>query len=130
MISDPVLFLLLRFMIVGMGGTSLDFLITYLLKEKLSTNKYLANSIGFTIGATSNFIFNRIWAFENHSPNVVGQYLVFITISLVGLGILNLSVWLLHEKLHWNFYLSKVSALIVVLLWTFSAHYFITFSMI
>jgi len=130
MISDTVLLLLVKFMIVGMGGTVLDFGITYLLKEKLKINKYLANSIGFTTAATSNFIFNRIWAFDNHSPNIISQYIVFITVSLVGLGILNLSVWFLHDKWKWNFYLSKFVALLVVLLWTFSAHYLITFSMI
>lgn len=128
MLSNPVLIKLLKFMLVGMGGTVLDFAITYLFKEKLKVNKYLANSIGFTMAGTSNYIFNRIWAFESRSSNIVGQYLVFISISLIGLGFLNLSVWFLHEKWKWNFYISKVLALFVVLAWTFSAHYLITFS--
>jgi putative flippase GtrA len=117
-------------MIVGTGGTILDFALTYLLKEKVGINKYLANSIGFTCAATSNYVFNRIWAFESESPNIAGQYLIFVGISLVGLGILNLFLWIFHEKWRWNFYLSKVLALFVVLAWTFLAHYFITFSMI
>jgi hypothetical protein len=48
----------------------------------------------------------------------------------VGLAILNLLLLLMHEKLHWNFYVSKVMSLLAVLLWTFLAHYFITFSLI
>jgi putative flippase GtrA len=117
-------------MLVGTGGTVLDFGITYFFKEKVKINKYLANSIGFTCAATSNYVFNRIWAFNSQSTNVVWQYVIFISISLVGLGILNLFILLMHEKLHWNFYFSKVLSLLVVLVWTFLAHYFITFSLV
>ncbi len=130
MITEEVITKLLRFMLVGMGGTFLDFSTTYLFKEKIQVNKYLANSVGFTLAGTSNYIFNRIWAFKSHSPNVAEQYFVFISISLVGLGILNIAVWLLHEKCNWNFYFAKVLALFIVLVWTFSAHYMITFSLI
>lgn len=130
MITEAVITKLLRFMIVGMGGTLLDFGATFLFKEKIKVNKYLANSIGFTVAGTSNYIFNRIWAFKSHSPHVAEQYLIFISISLAGLGILNIAVWLLHEKWKWNFYFAKVLALFVVLAWTFSAHYLITFSLI
>jgi putative flippase GtrA len=130
MLTDAVIVKLIRFMLVGMGGTLLDFGTTFLLKERIKFNKYLANSIGFLTAGTSNYIFNRIWAFKNDSPQVLEQYLVFISISLVGLGILNLSVWFLHDKWNWNFYVSKVLALFVVLAWTFSAHYLITFSLI
>ena len=117
-------------MLVGMGGTSLDFLITYLLKEKGKWNKYLANSIGFMTAATSNYIFNRIWAFKSQSSQVMAQYLVFVTISLIGLGLMNFLIWVFHEKWKINFYVAKVCALIFVLVWTFSAHYLVTFSRI
>jgi putative flippase GtrA len=117
-------------MLVGTGGTVLDFGITYLFKEKLKLNKYLANSVGFTCAATSNYVFNRIWAFDSQTANIAWQYFIFVSISLVGLAILNLLLLLMHEKLHWNFYVSKVMSLLAVLLWTFLAHYFITFSLI
>jgi putative flippase GtrA len=130
MFLNAVLIKLSKFMLVGMGGTILDFSVTFLLKEKLHINKYIANSAGFLVAATSNYIFNRIWAFESHSSNILGQYLIFISVSLVGLGILNGSVWFMHERWNWNFYFSKTIALFMVLAWTFLAHYFITFSMI
>ena len=130
MLTSAVLVKLAKFMIVGMGGTVLDFATTYLLKEKININKYAANSVGFTLAGTSNYIFNRVWAFQSSSDNVIGQYLVFISISLIGLGILNLSVWFLHERQNWNFYISKVLALFMVLAWTFTAHLLVTFSKI
>lgn len=115
-------------MLIGIGGTSIDFGITYLLKEKVKINKYIANSIGYVSAATSNYIFTRIWAFENTNPDVLTQYLIFVTISLIGLGLMNFFIWIFHEKFKMNFYVSKVVALSMVLIWTFSAHYTITFS--
>ncbi|PKP40802.1 MAG: glycosyl transferase family 2, partial [Bacteroidetes bacterium HGW-Bacteroidetes-13] len=91
-------------------------------------NKYIANSIGYVSAATSNYIFTRIWAFENTNPDVLTQYLIFVTISLIGLGLMNFFIWIFHEKFKMNFYVAKVVALSMVLIWTFSAHYTITFS--
>lgn len=128
MIPEAAIIKLMKFMLIGIGGTAIDFGITYLLKEKVKINKYLANSIGYIIAATSNYIFNRIWAFDSTNPDIIKQYLIFITISLIGLGVLNLFIWIFHEKLKLNFYLAKVITLFIVLIWTFSAHYFVTFS--
>lgn len=128
MITETIIIKLLKFMLIGVGGTIIDFGITYLLIEKAKINKYLANSVGFMFAATSNYIFNRTWAFESRDPNVLDQYMIFTSISLIGLGLLNLIIWILHEKFRINFYVSKVIALLIVLIWTFSAHYFITFS--
>ncbi|PJB11805.1 MAG: glycosyl transferase family 2 [Flavobacteriales bacterium CG_4_9_14_3_um_filter_40_17] len=128
MVSEAIVYKLFKFMLVGIGGTTIDFGITYLLKEKVKINKYIANSIGYLSAATSNYVFTRIWVFESTNPNLSKQYLIFVTISLIGLGLMNLFIWLYHEKFKMNFYIAKVIALIIVLVWTFSAHYTITFS--
>ena len=46
MVSKAVVIKLLKFMLIGIGGTAIDFGVTFLLKEKAKINKYLANSIG------------------------------------------------------------------------------------
>ena len=128
--AEEALIKLLKFTIIGTGGTTLDFGITFYLKEKAKWNQYLANSLGFMLAATSNYIFNRIWAFKSDSDQVLAQYLAFLAISLTGLGVLNLLLWVFNEKCGWNFYFSKILALMVVLVWTFSGHYYFTFSRI
>jgi putative flippase GtrA len=128
MISEAIVYKLIKFMLVGIGGTAIDFGITYLLKEKAKLNKYISNSIGYLSAATSNYIFTRLWAFDNTNPDILTQYLIFVTISLIGLGLMNLFIWIFHEKFKMNFYVAKVIALLMVLVWTFSAHYTITFS--
>jgi putative flippase GtrA len=59
---------------------------------------------------------------------VAREYTEFLVISLVGLGLANLIVWLIHGKGKQNFYLSKLFAIGVVTIWNFFANYYITFA--
>lgn len=117
----------LKFGIVGLSGTAIDFLFTWVCKEKLKWNKFVSNSIGLTIAATSNYILNRIWTFESNSPDVGREYLSFFGISIVGLVLNNLFIYLFHEKLKINFYMAKAFAIALVAIWNFIANYLFTF---
>lgn len=118
----------LKFGLVGFTGLFIDFGITYACKEWLKIQKYISNSIGFTIAATSNYILNRIWTFKSSDPHIAVEYSEFLVISLIGLGINNLILWLIVSRLKWNFYLAKLVAIGVVTIWNFLANYFITFA--
>jgi putative flippase GtrA len=60
---------------------------------------------------------------------IVREYSTFVLIALVGLGLNNLIIWLLHEKARLNFYLSKLIAIGCVMVWNFSMNYLFTFRM-
>ena len=117
----------LKFCIVGGSGVVVDFGITYLAKEFLKLNKYVANSLGFICAATSNYILNRTWTFGSNDPDVVMQYFRFFGFSLIGLAINNLVIYLLHGRVKWNFYIVKLIATCVVTFWNFSMNYIFTF---
>lgn len=68
----------IKFCVVGGSGVFVDFGITYLCKEFLRLNKYVANSLGFLCASTTNYILNRIWTFHNENPDITGQYLRFL----------------------------------------------------
>lgn len=118
----------LKFGIVGCSGMLIDFGTTYLCKEKLRLNKYLSNGIGFIIAATSNYFLNRIWTFENHKEEIAFQYMQFMMVSTIGLGINSLVLYLLTDKLKWNFYFSKLVAIAITTIWNFFANMFFTFA--
>ena len=124
-----ILMRFVRFGIVGVSGTLIDFGVTWLCKEKLHWNKYLSNSIGFLLAATNNYTWNRLWTFESQNSEIFREYGSFVLIALIGLGLNNFVTWLLHEKAHWNFYLSKLVAVGVVVIWNFSMNYVFTFRM-
>ena len=117
----------LKFCLVGGSGVVVDFGITYLAKEFLKLNKYVANSLGFICAATSNYILNRTWTFGSSDPDIAMQYLQFFVFSLVGLAINNLVIYLLHGRVKWNFYVVKLIATCIVTFWNFSMNYIFTF---
>ena len=118
----------LKFGIVGFSGLFVDFGFTYLFKEILKVQKYVANAIGFMLAASSNYILNRIWTFQSANPEIAVEYTEFIIISIIGLGINTLILWMIVSRFKLNFYLSKVFAIAVVTIWNFLANNYFTFS--
>ena len=118
----------LRFSVTGLLGAAIDFGVTYLFKEILKVNKFVSNAIGFTLAATVCFFLNKYWTYESQSPLAWTEYFMFFAVSLVGLGINTLVLYLFTEKLKWNFYLSKCFAIGVASIWNFLANLLITFA--
>ena len=127
MIDRLIILKFIKFCAVGFSGMLIDFGTTWLLKEKARVNKYIANSTGFILAATSNYIWNRIWTFHSSNDQIAVEYLSFILISVAGLGINNFVIFLLNDKLKFNFYLSKLIAIGVVTIWNFVMNFIITF---
>jgi len=118
----------IKFGLVGFIGLIIDFSITYFLKEIIKIHRYLANSIGFIIAASSNYYFNRVWTFESRNQHIIQEYSVFIIVSLIGLFINNLFLFLFESKLNIKFYKAKFLAIIVTTAWNFFVNYFYTFA--
>ena len=55
--SGAFLLKFIKFCLVGFSGVFVDFGFTFLFKEVFKVQKYVANAIGFTIAATSNYFF-------------------------------------------------------------------------
>jgi len=119
---------LLKFAAVGFSGMIIDFSITWLLKEKLKLNAYLANSTGFIAAASSNYLWNRLWTFESISNEITREYFSFVLIAVIGLLINNGVIYLLTKRWKLNFYIAKLFAIVVVTLWNFSMNFLITFA--
>ena len=106
----------------------LDFAVTSLLKKKASLKNFLPNSDGFVLAAKKNNIWTRLWTFHSKNEDIPVEYLSFFIISLIGLGINNLTIYLLADRLKWNFYFSKLCATAVVMVWNFTMNLLVTFN--
>ncbi len=118
----------IRFGIVGFSGLFVDYGITWISKEKLKIQKYIANAMGFCTAATSNYFLNRYWTFQSTNPEIMIEYTHFLIISLIGLCINTFILWLIVSKLKVNFYLAKFFAIAVVTIWNFFANLYFTFA--
>lgn len=121
-----MIFKFFKFIIVGLTGLIVDFSITILLKEKFRVHRYISNSAGFIVAASSNYLINRLWTFESNNPKVFAEYSTFLIISLIGLGINNFFLYLFEKKV--NFYFAKFFAVLVTSIWNFTANYYLNFT--
>jgi len=126
--STSFLLKFIKFGIVGFSGVVVDFSITFVCKEFLKIQKYVANAIGFTVAASTNYFLNRVWTFESTNPDILMEFSRFFIIALIGLGINMAIVWAMTAKMKVNFYLSKVVATIVVTAWNFLINAYYTFA--
>lgn len=123
-----VFYKFIKFGIVGFTGLLVDFAFTYLFRNILKVNQYISNAVGFLIAATTNYILNRIWTFKSNNPDVLIEFGEFLLISLIGLGINSIILWILVSKLKRKFYFSKLIAIVITTFWNFIANLFFTFN--
>ena len=127
-LSAAFLWKFIKFCIVGATGVGVDFGTTFISKEIINIPKYIANAIGFTAATTTNYFFNRIWTFHSQNPEIFTEYFQFFFVSVVGLGINTLVLWIFVSRWKKRFYFSKLYAIGVASVWNFLANAFITFA--
>ena len=85
--SEVFLLKFVKFSLVGFSGVFVDFGITFFFKEIVKIQKYVANAVGFSMAATTNYFLNRIWTFHSQNPNIMLEFTRFFIIALIGLMI-------------------------------------------
>ena len=118
----------LKFCVVGASGVVVDFGITWICREKLRLNQYVANSTGFLCAVLSNYALNRVWTFHSQDPSVAVQFSKFLVIALIGLGVNNAIIYFLNERRKINFWMAKLIATGIVMVWNFGANVLFTFN--
>ncbi|MBE8714798.1 GtrA family protein [Sphingobacterium hungaricum] len=117
----------LKFAFTGSLGFIIDFGLTWVLIEKFSVGYYLANFSGFTTAVTSNYCINKYWTFNQSSLPSIRQFSIFLIISSIGLFLNFAIIMFLNNNAGLDFYFSKISATILVVMWNFIANKHITF---
>lgn len=144
--SHPLILKFVKFGLVGGSGMVVDLGVLYLMRDVVGLPDLVANTISFTIAATSNYFLNRIWTFRSHEENVTVEYAKFLGVSIVGLLINTGVLWLSNAL--WpvayqgtlaigvstqqafsikNFYLFKLLAIAITTLWNFFGNMLFTF---
>ena len=124
------IFIFFKFSVAGLCGVLTNFLLTFLLKEKLFLNKYISNSSALTIALFINFILNRNWTYQVNLEPVFSQFLKFLLVVTVSVLINHVIVYVSHKNFKFNFYFSKLIAVALVFIWNFVMHSIYTFKSI
>jgi putative flippase GtrA len=112
---------LIKYGAVAAFGLAIDFATVIFAKEVLGVYYLLAVCLGFIAGLIATYILSNKYVFGAPKGNPKKTFMLFGVIGVVGLGILNLLVWLMTEKAGINYIASKAIATIAVFMWNFFA---------
>lgn len=113
---------LFRSLIVGGLSFCMDTAVLWLL-EHMGMHYLLAAVFGFIAGVTVNYLLSSFFVFSALTPTLcrTAEMLIFLLISLVGLGLTELLMWLFTDRLGVFLLLSKVISTVIVYVWNFLA---------
>lgn len=112
---------IMKFGLVGVVATLIDYAIMVLLTELFKINPLISAAISFTISVIFNYIASVKWVFDvdKEKNSKTKEFVVFITLSIIGLGINELVMWILDKEFGIHYMISKIVATGVVMCWNF-----------
>jgi len=105
------------------GGLAfvVDFGLLYLLTELLGLYYLISAAIAFLFGLLTNYSLSRLWVFDRRTIKNVAVELVITAIGIVGLGLNEVIIWFVREKIHFHYMIAKAISAGIVLIWNFGA---------
>ena len=127
-ISKHVYWQFIKFAFVGAFCATIEFsLFSFMVTYFGDKNYMYFNATAFTNAVIINYLISRSWIFERgrYSGNV--EFLVFLLVAVIALGLNQTVLYVAFSLLHWNLYLSKVLSILLVVVWNFTAKKFFVF---
>ena len=112
-----------RYVFVGGIATIADWGVLYLLTECAHMNHLVAAVFSFIAGLAVNFILSKLRVFKANEArtNAWMEFVGYAIIGVVGLGITELIMYLLTNRMGLHYMASKAVATVIVLIWNYVA---------
>lgn len=104
------------------GGTAflIDYGVLFCLTEFLGVHYLISGTISFALSVIYNYILSIKWVFDTGNTRKKSEeFVVFLILSIIGLGINQVIMWLAVEKLQLYYMISKIFATAVVMVYNF-----------
>lgn len=117
----------LKFCLVGVLNTLLDFAVYWFLTRSLGMYFFYANFISVLVAMSFSFVMNKFWTFSNFNKNIKKQYLQFAAVNLIYYILNNAIIFLGVNYLLIGDLWAKVLSTAIGLIWSFGANKVWTF---
>lgn len=119
LVQRPVVRQFMKFGIVGVINTALDYLIYSALIIVFHVHFLAANAVSFSLAVTNSYVLNRRWTFRSDNPDWKKEATKFFLVNLVGLGLSEMFLKIFVHGLGVSPFIAKLMAVVIVLGWNF-----------
>ncbi len=110
-----------KFGVVGILATLLDYGLVFALTEWAGLYYLLSSMLSFSISTIFNYIASVRWVFAvNQEYSKTRNFVLFVILSIIGLGLNALVMWVGVEFLHWHYMIVKIGATAIVMVFNFT----------
>jgi len=111
---------IIKFGFVGVLCFFIDYGVMVFLTDYFGINYLISSGISFTVSVIVNYLLSVTFVFEtDKKKNKLGEFIVFVILSVIGLGINELCMWVASGLLSIHYKLSKIGATGVVMVYNF-----------
>lgn len=110
---------ILKFGVVGVIAFLIDYGLLYILTEYANIYYLISSIISFTVSLIFNYILSIKWVFDVTKKQTYKEVIAFVVLSVIGLGINQLVMYLGSDIMHIYYMLTKLVATAIVMVWNF-----------
>lgn len=110
---------ILKFGVVGGGAFLIDYSVLYLLTEFVGIHYLISSVISFIVSLIFNYILSIYWVFDVTKKQTSREVFVFVILSVIGLLINQVVMYVGSDLLHIYYMLTKLVATFIVMVWNF-----------
>ena len=108
-----------RFTLIGGIAFLIDSTILFILTDYVGVHYLISSMISFTVSVIFNYIMSILWVFDVNKNQTRRDIVIFFILSLIGLGINQLIMYISVDLMNIYYMISKVISTALVMVYNF-----------
>ena len=111
---------IMKFGVVGVIAFAIDYGLLALLTEAFGVNYLVSATVSFTVSVVFNYVASRRYVFRHkEGMSRRREFVIFVVLSVIGLGVNDLLMWLGSSVLGVSYLIVKIVATAIVMVYNF-----------
>ena len=110
---------LIKFGVVGVIATVIDFAVLMFMKEVMHIDVLVASAVSFSVSVIANYILSMLFVFKSKEKSKAKEFIIFVALSIGGLLLNQAVMWVGTEVMDIYYLYVKVFAFIFIPIYNF-----------